>query len=236
MAEIQPSLRIPRAPFQFGKCATSEPAELSRGGVEFLRVISAACLECGEPSAKPSELIRRQRGNSFGYFFYSHLGSIALQRLGGLWRVRLSPPPCSSDVLAAIDSISGDVWVGQSQISIHSSHSSWERLPQRSPPLHRHIDEDEIFHIISGTLRFVVGPKELTASAGGTLLGPKGIPHTYRVTSPEGARFLSITAKQQFERYVRALGSEQTREGLAASARSPISECWSCHSREQSRK
>jgi uncharacterized cupin superfamily protein len=25
-----------------------------------------------------------------------------------------------------------------------------------SPPLHRHINEDEIFHIISGTLRFVV--------------------------------------------------------------------------------
>ena len=91
MAEIRPSLRIPRAPFQFGKCATSEPAELSRGGVEFLRVISAARLECGEPSAKPSELIRRQRGNSFGYFFYSHLGSIALQRLGGLWRVKLFP-------------------------------------------------------------------------------------------------------------------------------------------------
>ena len=91
MAEIRPSLRIPRAPFKFGKCATSEPAELSRGGVEFLRMISAARLECGEPSAKPSELIRRQRGNSFGYFFYSHLGSIALQRLGGLWRVRAIP-------------------------------------------------------------------------------------------------------------------------------------------------
>ena len=42
-----------------------------------------------------------------------------------------------------------------------------------SPPLHRHIDEDEIFHIISGTLRFVVGEKELTASAGDTLLGPR---------------------------------------------------------------
>ncbi|MBV8744412.1 MAG: cupin domain-containing protein, partial [Xanthobacteraceae bacterium] len=93
-----------------------------------------------------------------------------------------------------------------------------------SPPLHRHNDEDEIFHIVSGTLRFVVGSQELTAGAGDTLLGPKGLPHTYRVTSPEGARFLSVTAKQQFERYVRALGTEPTREGLPPPSGPPTPE------------
>ena len=93
-----------------------------------------------------------------------------------------------------------------------------------SPPLHRHIDEDEIFHIISGTLRFVVGGKELTASAGDTLRGPKGIPHTYRVESREGARFLGVTAKQQFEHYVRALGGQPTREGLPPPSGPPTPE------------
>jgi mannose-6-phosphate isomerase-like protein (cupin superfamily) len=48
-----------------------------------------------------------------------------------------------------------------------------------SPPLHRHVHEDEIFDIISGTVRFVVGGKELVADAGDTLRGPKNIPHTY---------------------------------------------------------
>jgi mannose-6-phosphate isomerase-like protein (cupin superfamily) len=42
-----------------------------------------------------------------------------------------------------------------------------------SPPLHRHVEEDEIFHIISGRLRFVVGGKELRASVGETLRAPK---------------------------------------------------------------
>jgi len=83
-----------------------------------------------------------------------------------------------------------------------------------SPPLHRHIDEDEIFHIISGTVRFVVGGKELTAGPGDTVRGPKNIPHTYRVESSDGARMLSITARQQFEHFVRALGRQPTREGL----------------------
>jgi mannose-6-phosphate isomerase-like protein (cupin superfamily) len=93
-----------------------------------------------------------------------------------------------------------------------------------SPPLHRHIEEDEIFHIISGTLRFVVGGKDLTASAGDTLRGPKGISHTYRVESREGARFLSVTAKQHFERYVRALGGQPTREGLPPPSGPPTRE------------
>ena len=93
-----------------------------------------------------------------------------------------------------------------------------------SPPLHRHIDEDEIFHIISGTLRFVVGGKELTASAGDTLRGPKGIAHTYRVELREGARFLSVTAKQHFEHYVRALGGQPTREGVPQPSGPPTPE------------
>jgi uncharacterized cupin superfamily protein len=80
--------------------------------------------------------------------------------------------------------------------------------------LHRHIDEDEIFHIISGTVRFVVDGKELTAGPGDTVRGPKNIPHTYRVESSDGARMLSITGRQQFEHFVRALGRQPTREGL----------------------
>ena len=35
-----------------------------------------------------------------------------------------------------------------------------------SPPLHVHRTEDEIFHVISGELRCVVGEKEISLSAG----------------------------------------------------------------------
>src|SRR5262249_56706103 len=61
-----------RALFQFSKRAAGETAEFSRSRVEFLSVIGAARLECGEPAAEPGELIRRQLGNSFGDFFDLH--------------------------------------------------------------------------------------------------------------------------------------------------------------------
>jgi quercetin dioxygenase-like cupin family protein len=61
-----------------------------------------------------------------------------------------------------------------------------------SPPLHIHYDEDEIFHVLEGEVRYRVGDQEHRARAGETLLTPKGIPHTYKVESDE-ARMLTIT-------------------------------------------
>ncbi len=76
-----------------------------------------------------------------------------------------------------------------------------------SPPLHIHRNEDEIFLMIEGTMRFVVGGKEIVARAGDTLLAPKEVPHTFRVESPEGAHCFTITTGSDFEKLVRAFGS-----------------------------
>lgn len=57
-----------------------------------------------------------------------------------------------------------------------------------SPPLHIHITEDEVFHIIEGRFRFRINDDERTLAAGETLLTAKGIPHTYRVESDRGRR------------------------------------------------
>ena len=81
-----------------------------------------------------------------------------------------------------------------------------------SPPLHIHHDEDEIFHVLEGEVRYRVGDQERLARAGETLLTPKGIPHTYRVESAE-ARMLTIT-KGEFEHFVRAFGRPDERDGL----------------------
>jgi len=74
-----------------------------------------------------------------------------------------------------------------------------------SPPLHVHQTEDEIFHVLEGQLRVRAGDTEVRIGAGETLLGPKGVPHTYRVESHEGARWLVITRRGDFERFVHAL-------------------------------
>ncbi len=81
-----------------------------------------------------------------------------------------------------------------------------------SPPLHIHHNEDEIFHVIEGEVRYRVGDQERLARAGETLLTPKGIPHTYRVESAE-ARMLTIT-KGEFENFVCAFGRPAERDGL----------------------
>jgi len=54
-----------------------------------------------------------------------------------------------------------------------------------SPPLHIHHDEDEIFHVLEGEVRYRIGDLQHHARAGETLLTPKGIPHTHRAESAE---------------------------------------------------
>ena len=93
-----------------------------------------------------------------------------------------------------------------------------------SPPLHVHQHEDEVFHILEGEFRFRVGDRDLRARAGETLLGPKGVPHTYRVESLEGGRMLTITRGQDFERFVRAFSRPAERDGLPERSGPPTPE------------
>ena len=93
-----------------------------------------------------------------------------------------------------------------------------------SPPLHLHRTEDEIFHVLEGELRFRIGDADLRIGAGKTILAPKGVPHTYRVESPEGGRWLVITRRGDFERFVRRLSRPAQRPELPAPQGPPTSE------------
>jgi len=77
------------------------------------------------------------------------------------------------------------------------------------PPLHRHVDEDEIFVILDGELVFHSGDLEVVGGAGATAFLPMGLPHTFQVTSPT-ARFLNVTGREsghpRFDEMVAALG------------------------------
>ncbi len=71
-------------------------------------------------------------------------------------------------------------------------------------PLHVHHNEDEWFYVTEGELTFWVGGQLIEARAGSFVYGPRGIPHTFTVASPE-ARFLLVTEPAGFERFMRAL-------------------------------
>jgi uncharacterized cupin superfamily protein len=86
-----------------------------------------------------------------------------------------------------------------------------------SPPMHVHHSEDEVFHIISGEVRFVLDGKESIIRAGQTVLAPRGKPHTYVVTSKAGATWLTIT-RGHFERMVRSQSRPAERDELPPAA------------------
>lgn len=93
-----------------------------------------------------------------------------------------------------------------------------------SPPLHLHRNEDELFHVIEGELRCLIDEREATLRAGDTVQAPKGVPHTYAVVSPEGARWLTVTCRGDFERLVRSLARPAGHDGLPPPGGAPTPE------------
>ncbi len=75
-----------------------------------------------------------------------------------------------------------------------------------SPPLHIHQTEDEVFHILEGEFRFQLGKEERRCGAGSVFLAPRGCPHTYRIESAKGGRFMTVTSQRDFEDFVREVG------------------------------
>ena len=83
-----------------------------------------------------------------------------------------------------------------------------------SPPTHLHHDDDEVFHIKQGTVRFRVGDQEFVLTTGQTAVAPKGVPHCFKVESPEGACMVNVMTSANFERFVQVIGRAPEAEGL----------------------
>ena len=110
--------------------------------------------------------------------------------------------PCRQEILWFLDILvrihvpAGD---GSTDVSVME-----HIMPQGfSPPLHIHHSEDEVFFMLAGEVRFQVGDQEIMIRPGDTLMAPKGIPHSFVVTSRENAHWLVMTRNGDFERMVR---------------------------------
>jgi quercetin dioxygenase-like cupin family protein len=87
-------------------------------------------------------------------------------------------------------------------------------------PLHVHRDEDEWFYVIEGQLTFWVGGTVIEAPAGSFVYGPRGVAHTFTVSSPE-ARFLLVAEPAGFEGFMRALAEPARSLSLPPAASAP---------------
>ncbi|RJP52914.1 MAG: cupin domain-containing protein [Anaerolineaceae bacterium] len=125
------------------------------------------------------------------------------------------------------------LWFLDSLVAIRVAHSAgqdgisiieqWAPYGD-SPPLHFHRMEDEVFHVLEGELRIQVEQGERWLGPGQTLLAPKGVSHTCRVESSEGAHWLVITTRGDFERFVRALARPAEQPTLPPTAGEPTPE------------
>ena len=75
-----------------------------------------------------------------------------------------------------------------------------------SPPLHIDENEDEIFYVVEGEFRFLIKDEEHHLNPGDILTAPKGILHSYKIESPGGGRWLTITNGGDFEGFVKVIG------------------------------
>jgi mannose-6-phosphate isomerase-like protein (cupin superfamily) len=82
------------------------------------------------------------------------------------------------------------------------------------PPLHVHHDSDEGFYVLEGEVTVWAGDEQRVLNPGEFALGPKGVPHTYRVTSAEPARMIVTSSNGAFARFVQAYGEPAPRREL----------------------
>jgi quercetin dioxygenase-like cupin family protein len=78
--------------------------------------------------------------------------------------------------------------------------------PGFAPPLHRHLEEDESFYVLSGTAEFRCDGEVFSAGPGDFVLLPSQLAHTFIVGAGEPLRTLQISTPSGFEQFAAEVG------------------------------
>jgi len=77
--------------------------------------------------------------------------------------------------------------------------------PGYAVPRHVHVEEDEAWYLLEGSMTFYCGGHVIEAAKYGWVFAPRGIPHTFKVGS-EGARALTFAFPSSFADFVAEMG------------------------------
>ena len=77
--------------------------------------------------------------------------------------------------------------------------------PGYAVPRHIHVEEDEAWYLLEGSMTFYCGGHVIEAAKYGWVFAPRGIPHTFKVGS-EGARALTFAFPSSFADFVAEMG------------------------------
>src|SRR5580765_887229 len=73
--------------------------------------------------------------------------------------------------------------------------------PGEGPPLHVHVDEDEVLYVLEGRFRVQVATALEDAPPGTLVFIPRGVAHAWQNVGDAPARFLAITTPAGLERF-----------------------------------
>lgn len=92
--------------------------------------------------------------------------------------------------------------------------------PGDGPPVHVHEAEDEIWFVLEGGLRFVIGGEEADAPQGTFVFVPRGVAHAFTNPGQEPARMLILFTPAGMERFFDAFAALDGAADIPAAFRS----------------
>lgn len=99
----------------------------------------------------------------------------------------------------------GPGFAGSAKIRFNQTNNQvtfWEHVvpPKKmGPPPHVHKDLDEIMRVLEGTASVLIGDKVFEVPAGGWLIRPHGIKHTYWNAGSTTLKFIDVFPNQNFD-------------------------------------
>lgn len=94
--------------------------------------------------------------------------------------------------------------------------------PGEGPGLHIHTREHELWFVLDGEFRFLLGDTLVRQPAGGLAFGPRGMPHTFQNIGGSTGRLLAVTGpagvEDFFLEYDRRAGGPYDAQALEAAA------------------
>ena len=118
-----------------------------------------------------------------------------------------TPMPKSVETIPAARRwfLSLPTWIRASGAETNGTLSLIEQVipPGFASPWHVHHNEDESFYVLDGRMTVVVGDRAATLNGGDYGLGPRGIPHGFRIEGTKPTRLLLMTSGGTFAEFVR---------------------------------
>ena len=123
--------------------------------------------------------------------------------------------------MQAVTSKNETLWFTTTRVRILVGEDTYSLIEEEArqgdmPPLHVHHDHDEVFYVLSGQVSIHLPGSRIDVGAGQAAFAPREIPHTYRVESEEGARWLVATTSGGFAAFVAEVSIPAEDDGYAS--------------------